>query len=169
MTEALPMAVGWRVPLTMLISARAFNAPNLSIWNSITDESSFIINLYANDSAGNTNSDHIITLYKDVSEPSLIVNMPIDGTYWNIPPDVQATASDPYFHTIWYVVDEIKIMLTYGLFIVGFIILIKGASVLVDGATSVARRLNVTDLVIGLTVVAFGTSTPELFVNIIAS
>ena len=34
MTEALPMAVGWRVPLTMMISARAFNAPNLSIWNS---------------------------------------------------------------------------------------------------------------------------------------
>ncbi len=33
MMEALPMAVGWRVPLTMLISARAFNAPNLSIWN----------------------------------------------------------------------------------------------------------------------------------------
>ena len=34
MTEALPMAVGWRVPLTMLISSRAFNSPNLSIWNS---------------------------------------------------------------------------------------------------------------------------------------
>ncbi len=34
MSEALPMAVGWRVPLTMLISARAFNSPNLSIWNS---------------------------------------------------------------------------------------------------------------------------------------
>ncbi|MFX0070770.1 MAG: hypothetical protein ACFFAO_06740 [Candidatus Hermodarchaeota archaeon] len=34
MSEALPMAVGWRVPLTMMISARAFNAPNLSIWNS---------------------------------------------------------------------------------------------------------------------------------------
>jgi pyruvate ferredoxin oxidoreductase alpha subunit len=33
MTEALPMAVGWRLPLTMLISARAFNFPNLSIWN----------------------------------------------------------------------------------------------------------------------------------------
>ncbi len=37
MTEALPMAVGWRVPLTMMISARAFNAPNLSIWNSWSD------------------------------------------------------------------------------------------------------------------------------------
>jgi pyruvate ferredoxin oxidoreductase alpha subunit len=34
MTEALPVAVGWRVPLTMMISARAFNSPNLSIWNS---------------------------------------------------------------------------------------------------------------------------------------
>ncbi|NHJ22161.1 MAG: pyruvate ferredoxin oxidoreductase, partial [Candidatus Lokiarchaeota archaeon] len=34
MTEALPMAVGWRVPLTMMISARAYNSPNLSIWNS---------------------------------------------------------------------------------------------------------------------------------------
>jgi pyruvate ferredoxin oxidoreductase alpha subunit len=34
MTEALPMAVGWRIPLTMMISARAFNSPNLSIWNS---------------------------------------------------------------------------------------------------------------------------------------
>ena len=33
MTEGLPMPVGWRLPLTMLISARAFNAPNLSIWN----------------------------------------------------------------------------------------------------------------------------------------
>ncbi len=34
MTEALPMAVGWRLPLTMMLSARAFNSPNLSIWNS---------------------------------------------------------------------------------------------------------------------------------------
>jgi len=34
MAECLPMATGWRVPLTMMISARAFNSPNLSIWNS---------------------------------------------------------------------------------------------------------------------------------------
>lgn len=60
-------------------------------------------------------------------------------------------------------------MLTYFLFIFGFFVLIKGADLLVDGATSVAKRLNVSDLVIGLTVVAFGTSTPELFVNIFAS
>ena len=57
----------------------------------------------------------------------------------------------------------------YVLLIIGFALLIKGADFLVDGASSVGRRLNVSDLVIGLTVVAFGTSTPELFVNIFAS
>lgn len=60
-------------------------------------------------------------------------------------------------------------MFTYILFAIGLVFLIKGANFLVDGAASVARSLNVSDLVIGLTVVAFGTSTPELFVNIIAS
>ena len=59
--------------------------------------------------------------------------------------------------------------ITYLLLIVGFVFLIKGADFLVDGASSIARRYNVSDLVIGLTVVAFGTSTPELFVNIVAS
>jgi cation:H+ antiporter len=57
----------------------------------------------------------------------------------------------------------------YILLIVGFALLIKGADFLVDGASSIARGLNVSDLVIGLTVVAFGTSTPELCVNIIAT
>jgi len=53
-------------------------------------------------------------------------------------------------------------MLPYMLLIVGFILLIKGAGFLVNGASSIARRFNVSDLVIGLTIVAFGTSTPEL-------
>lgn len=55
-------------------------------------------------------------------------------------------------------------MLTYFFFAIGLVFLIKGADLLVDGASSVARRLKVSDLVIGLTVVAFGTSTPELSV-----
>jgi len=59
--------------------------------------------------------------------------------------------------------------LQYVLLFIGFALLIKGAGWLVDGASSIARRFNVSDLVIGLTVVAFGTSSPELFVNIIAS
>ncbi|MEJ2085411.1 MAG: calcium/sodium antiporter [Acidobacteriota bacterium] len=51
----------------------------------------------------------------------------------------------------------------------GFVILIKGADLLVDGASAIAKRLDISDLAIGLTVVAFGTSTPELAVNILAS
>ncbi|MBN1493985.1 MAG: calcium/sodium antiporter [Candidatus Omnitrophica bacterium] len=51
----------------------------------------------------------------------------------------------------------------------GFILLLKGADLLVEGATHIARKFNVSDMVIGLTVVAFGTSLPELFVNIHAS
>jgi cation:H+ antiporter len=60
-------------------------------------------------------------------------------------------------------------ILTYILFFVGFAALIKGAGLLVDGASSLARRLGVSTLVIGLTIVAFGTSAPELIVNIFAS
>jgi cation:H+ antiporter len=60
-------------------------------------------------------------------------------------------------------------MLIYLLFLLGFVILIKGADWLVSGASAIAKKFNVSDLVIGLTVVAFGTSSPELFVNIIAS
>ena len=60
-------------------------------------------------------------------------------------------------------------LFSFILFILGFVTLIKGADWLVQGASAIARRFHVSDLVIGLTVVAFGTSTPELFVNIVAS
>lgn len=60
-------------------------------------------------------------------------------------------------------------MITYILFIVGFILLVKGADFLVSGASSLAKRLNISDLIIGLTVVSFGTSMPELIVNIMAA
>ena len=60
-------------------------------------------------------------------------------------------------------------ILTYLLLPIGFVLLIKGANFLVDGASSIAKRLGVSALVIGLTIVAFGTSAPELIVNIFAS
>ncbi|MBP3717897.1 MAG: sodium:calcium antiporter, partial [Eubacterium sp.] len=45
--------------------------------------------------------------------------------------------------------------------IIGFILLIKGADFFVDGASSIAVKLGVPQLVIGLTIVALGTSAPE--------
>lgn len=55
------------------------------------------------------------------------------------------------------------------LLILGFVILIKGADWLVEGAVSVARTFNISELAIGLTIVAFGTSAPELIVNVMSS
>ena len=56
-----------------------------------------------------------------------------------------------------------------GLFlVVGLVLLVKGADWLVDGASKLAKRLGVTDLVIGLTIVALGTSMPEFVVNMVS-
>lgn len=52
------------------------------------------------------------------------------------------------------------------LLIVGFVMLIKGADVLVDGASSLARNFKLSAMFIGLTIVSFGTSAPELAVSI---
>lgn len=60
-------------------------------------------------------------------------------------------------------------MLTYILLIVGFVFLIKGADLLVDGSAALAKKYNISNIAIGLTIVAFGTSTPELIVNLFAS
>jgi cation:H+ antiporter len=53
--------------------------------------------------------------------------------------------------------------------IVGFVLLVKGADMLVGGASSLAKKLGVSTLLVGLTVVAFGTSMPELVVNVFAA
>lgn len=54
-------------------------------------------------------------------------------------------------------------------FVAGLLLIIKGADWLTDGASHIARRFNVSSLVIGLTIVAFGTSTPELVVSVISA
>ncbi|MGW8123065.1 calcium/sodium antiporter [Roseivirga echinicomitans] len=61
-------------------------------------------------------------------------------------------------------------MLTQLLFLIlGLILLITGANGLVDGASALAKKFKVSDLAIGLTIVAFGTSAPELVVSVFAS
>ena len=53
--------------------------------------------------------------------------------------------------------------------IIGFALLVKGADIFVDGASSVAKKMRIPAFVIGLTIVAFGTSAPELAVSITAA
>lgn len=55
------------------------------------------------------------------------------------------------------------------LILLGFFLLIKGADILVDGASNIARKFNIPEIVIGLTIVAIGTSMPELMVSLNAS
>jgi len=68
----------------------------------------------------------------------------------------------------------IEDLLSYGWWVaaicivVGFVALVKGADWLVDGASAIAKRSGISDLVIGLTVVAFGTSMPEFVVNMVS-
>lgn len=57
-------------------------------------------------------------------------------------------------------------VLPYILLVVGFLALIKGADLFVDGSASIAKKLRIPDLIIGLTVVAMGTSLPELAVSV---
>lgn len=55
------------------------------------------------------------------------------------------------------------------LFAIGIFLLIKSADWIVDSSSSMAKKLHVSNLIIGLTIVAFGTSLPELVINIFAS
>lgn len=60
-------------------------------------------------------------------------------------------------------------VMTYVLLLIGFVLLIKGADFFVEASSSVAKVLRVPSIIIGLTIVAFGTSAPELAVSTTAS
>ena len=59
--------------------------------------------------------------------------------------------------------------MSYLLLILGFVLLVKGADWFVDGSSSIAKKLNVSSIIIGLTIVAFGTSMPEAAVSVTAA
>lgn len=61
------------------------------------------------------------------------------------------------------------ILIDIALVIIGFLFLIKGSDYMVDGASSIARRLRVSQVIIGLTIVAMGTSAPELVVSLFSA
>ena len=56
--------------------------------------------------------------------------------------------------------------LSVSLIIIGFVLLIVGADILVDGSSGIAKKFHIPEIIIGLTIVSIGTSMPELFVSI---
>lgn len=52
------------------------------------------------------------------------------------------------------------------LIVIGFVLLIKGADILVEGSSKIAKKIHIPEIVIGLTIVSIGTSMPELFVSL---
>ena len=62
-----------------------------------------------------------------------------------------------------------ELILEIILIVVGFVLLIKGADLLVSAAASIAKKLNLSEMLIGLTIVAIGTSLPEIFITITSS
>ncbi|MHA2119747.1 MAG: hypothetical protein ACW990_00945, partial [Promethearchaeota archaeon] len=105
-------SIWYVVGSTTIMLENSISEPfDLTIWNGLLDEGSFIVYFYANDSAGNINSVHTLNLFKDIVIPSLVIDSPVNSTYWNTQPDIQITVTDTYFDSVWYIVGGTKIML----------------------------------------------------------
>ena len=64
---------------------------------------------------------------------------------------------------------DMEIIKQLAILIVGFALLVKGADLFVDGASGIAKKFGIPELIIGLTIVAMGTSAPEAAVSIAAA
>ena len=64
---------------------------------------------------------------------------------------------------------DVEIIKQLAILIIGFALLVKGADLFVDGASSIAKKFGISELIIGLTIVAMGTSAPEAAVSIAAA
>lgn len=63
----------------------------------------------------------------------------------------------------------LNMVLSIVLLVVGLVLILAGANFLTDGASSLARRMGVSELIVGLTVVAFGTSMPEFVISLVSA
>ncbi|MFW9894685.1 MAG: hypothetical protein ACFFD7_02660, partial [Candidatus Thorarchaeota archaeon] len=71
------------------------------IWNSL-DQGEFQIEIFANDTFGYVNSSLLLTLYKDTLPPKVVINSPLNQTYWNSNPILNVTVFDPNLKIIYY-------------------------------------------------------------------
>ncbi len=88
-------------PIKVMLSNNSEVSLDLSIWNDL-GEGEFDIYFYANDSAGNINNTVITKLYKDTVPPVVVVHSPIDQTYWNSAPPINATVFGSDVSFFWF-------------------------------------------------------------------
>ncbi len=74
------------------------------LWNTLP-QGGFEVFIFGNDTAGNLNSSIVLTLYKDTLPPVIIVNSPLNNTFWNSEPLINVTAYDPNLFSISYKIE----------------------------------------------------------------
>ncbi|MFX0002960.1 MAG: hypothetical protein ACFE9J_05700, partial [Candidatus Hermodarchaeota archaeon] len=81
------------------------------IWNSL-DQGKFQVELFANDTFGHINSEFSLTLYKDTLAPKVVINSPLNQSFWNSRPILNISAIDPNLESIYIFVGETYSFLT---------------------------------------------------------
>ncbi|MHA2281377.1 MAG: beta strand repeat-containing protein [Promethearchaeota archaeon] len=93
----------YRFGSTEIKITQIFQEFDTTIWNSL-DQGEFQVEIFANDTFEHVNSDLTLTLYKDTLPPKIIINSPLNQTYWNSRPILNITAFDPNLESIYYTV-----------------------------------------------------------------
>ncbi|MFX1344018.1 MAG: Ig-like domain-containing protein, partial [Promethearchaeota archaeon] len=88
-----------------IVITQLFQNFDALIWNGL-DQGEFQIEIFANDTFGHINSTLSLTLYKDTLPPRVVINSPLNQTYWRNTPLLNLTVFDPNLKSIYYRVNS---------------------------------------------------------------
>jgi len=112
--NSLTYSVIGYLPINNWITNNTWELLNQEIWDNLP-QGEFLLTFTAYDYFGHVNDTETLRLYKDTLPPQIVINSPTDQTYWNVPPEIQVTATDPRFDSVWYIAGGTTIMLTNGI------------------------------------------------------
>jgi hypothetical protein len=102
--------LGGYLPANIWLVNNTMELLNQDIWDDLS-QGEFVIVFTAYDTFGHLNDTYILTLYKDTLAPSLVITLPQDNSFHNIPPTLRVVSTDPNLHKIWYKVGTTTIEL----------------------------------------------------------
>ncbi|MFX1470498.1 MAG: hypothetical protein ACFFB8_17780, partial [Promethearchaeota archaeon] len=94
----------YKVGINEIEITKLFQDFDAIIWNNL-DQGEFQVEIYANDTFGHINSNFTLLLYKDTLAPKVVINSPLNQTYWNTRPILNITAYDPNLETIYCMIN----------------------------------------------------------------